>query len=209
MNILTPLNQETVTIKPEYLNQFKTFINQYESFSEEEFSHLTSLFKVRTVQKNTEIVQQGNICKSLWFIIEGSFRAYHIDPDGNDLTTDFAFENQFMTSFKSYRTGKESDEFIIALSNSILLEANLGSIESNMKHLTTFKSTMLKIIEFAFICMEERSFALQHYSAEKRYTDLLENADSRILERVPLVYISSYLGISPETLSRVRKKIIS
>lgn len=170
---------------------------------------LASLFHFRSVKKSTEIVQQGEHCKQLWFVISGTFRAYNISTDGVDSTTDFAFENQFMTSFRSYTANLPSTDTIIALENSTVLEARLDMVQATQEKIPSFKNAILKIIEFAFICMEERSFALQNLSAEDRYKDLLENGDDRILQRIPLLHIASYLGISPETLSRARKKIIS
>ena len=111
-----------------------------------------------------------------------------------------------MTSFKSYVTHSTSSDSVVALEDSILLEARLDMVHEIQEKIPSFKNAILKIIEFAFICMEERNFALQNLSAEKRYEDLLENGDGRILQRIPLLHIASYLGMSPETLSRARKK---
>ena len=207
--MLRPTEWEKNIVNQDYITQFRNFITQYEPFSDEEFDRISSLFHVRSVAKSIEIIKQGEHCKQLWFVISGTFRAFNINPNGIDSTTDFAFENQFMTSFKSYVTNSPSTDSVIALEESILLEARLDLVQDIQNKIPSFKNAVLKIIEFAFICMEERNFALQNLSAEKRYEDLLENGDSRILQRIPLLHIASYLGISPETLSRARKKIIS
>ncbi|HYE55243.1 MAG TPA: Crp/Fnr family transcriptional regulator [Chitinophagaceae bacterium] len=166
---------------------------------------LNLYFKKITLPKNEFLVTEGKICRHLYFLQHGALRGYY-NLDGREITYWFAFENDFVTSFHSFTTQQPSVENIQLLEGSVLwaiTKDDLGSLLDNY-HET---ERLLRIAyEKYYIRLEERFVNAQFKTASERYQSLLQQAP-HLLERVPLGHIASYLGISQETLSRIRSRL--
>ncbi len=154
--------------------------------------------------KNELLLQNGQVCRYLYFIEKGALRGFY-NADGKEVTHWFGFENDFVTSFHSFITQQPAVENIQLTEHSILWAISKPDLESllNTHHET---ERLLRIAyEKYYIRLEERFIGTQFKSAAERYENLLQQ-NSHILERMPLGYIASYLGITQETLSRIRSR---
>lgn len=151
------------------------------------------------------LVTQGQICRRLYFVEHGALRGFYHLKD-REVTYWFAFENDFVTSFHSFITGKPAVENIQLLEGSVLWSIAREELD---KLLNTFPDVerLLRIAyETYYLRLEERYVNSQFTSAKERYANLIQQAP-HIIERVALGQIASYLGISQETLSRIRKSL--
>lgn len=126
--------------------------------------------------------------------------------DGKEVTHWFGFENDFVTSFHSFITGEPAVENIQLMEGSILWSISKDTLTHLLNQFHELERIMRIAYEKYYIRLEERFVNAQFKTAKERYQDLLQQSP-HIIERVPLGYIASYLGISAETLSRIRSSI--
>lgn len=148
---------------------------------------------------------EGKTCRHLYFLQQGALRGYYT-LEGKEITHWFAFENDFVTSFHSYITQQPTVENIQLLEGSILWSISKEKLTSLLDKHREIERLVRIIYENYYIRLEERFINSHFKTASERYHDLL-NQSPHIIERVPLGYIASYLGISQETLSRIRNRI--
>ena len=157
-----------------------------------------------TFSKNDCLVTEGKICRHLYFLERGALRGFY-NLDGKDITHWFAFEDDFVTSFHSFITQEPAVENIQLLEGSILWSISKDSLTKLMNQYQEIERLVRIVYEKYYIRLEERFVNAQFKSASERYQSLLMQSP-HIIERVPLGYIASYLGISQETLSRIRSR---
>jgi len=187
--------------------QFKAFVISKGLTTPNVIDEIYSSASIVRVKRNDDLVQIGETCRSFWFLLEGSVRAYTIDEHGKEFTTDFAFENQFFTSFRSFSLNVSTEETITAMESCTFLKFTKEAFLKLIHKHPLFKQLYDTLVYEGFMCMEKRSNLLQSATAVDKYLYLLEYENPKIMERVPMHFIASYLGMSPETFSRVRSKI--
>lgn len=161
-----------------------------------------SKLTVKEVSKGQLLIQQGAIADSLYFVNKGLFRTYLIS-NGNEINTEFFFENSFMSAFTSFLLHKPTSLNIEALKDASLLVISKNTLEDMYAVSPLWFAIGKHIFENEFVkkCRRESSFLQQN--ATERYLTLLQQYP--LLEAsVSLSHIASYLGIKPETLSRIR-----
>ena len=154
--------------------------------------------------KNDWLIEAGQVCRHLYFIEKGCVRGYYM-IDGKDLSQWFGFENDFVTSFRSYTHKTISKEYIQVVEDAVIWSISKDELEVLLRQFPELEKLVRLIYEHYYIRLEERYSNAHFQSAAERYEDLLLN-NPHILQRMPLGYIASYLGISAETLSRIRNK---
>jgi CRP-like cAMP-binding protein len=147
---------------------------------------------------------EGKICRHLYFLQHGALRGFY-NLEGKEVTHWFAFENDFVTSFHSFITQQPAIENIQLLEGSILWAISKDNLNKLLDQHHELERLLRIVYEKYYIRLEERFVNAQFKSATDRYQQLLLQTP-HIIERVPLGFIASYLGISQETLSRVRSK---
>lgn len=157
------------------------------------------------LKKGTHFIKQGEVSSAIAFINRGFFRYYHIS-NGEEITSDFSFEKTFITSFISLITGEPSRIAVQALDDSMLLVLKRSRLYELYETNHTMERMGRLLAEKAFTDNTNHLLSFLNDKAAIRYQNLLEQAP-HMVQKIPLVYIASYLGISPETLSRIRKKI--
>ena len=155
-------------------------------------------------KKGDFLVKEGALCQHLFFLEQGCLRGYYY-LDAKEVTHWFGFENDFVTSFHSFITRKPSIENIQILEDSILWSIGKDSLEQLYTDFPEIERLGRLACEQYYIRLEDRYVSSQFKTAAERYNDLLETK-SDLVQRLPLGYIASYLGISQETLSRIRGK---
>jgi CRP-like cAMP-binding protein len=186
-------------------NQLEQQISNYFGIVKpKELELISALFKEETLAKGDYFQQQGEACRKLSFIKSGLLRIYKI-ADGKEVTQWISTPGYFVTDLSSFVFQNPSRWIIQALSDAELYTISqtdynqIGSLLSNWHELE--KLFMAK----CFVMVEDRVFSHLSYTAEERYNHFFEQ-NKELFNQVPLQYIASMLGMSPETLSRIRKK---
>jgi len=183
------------------------FLQQYIQFNEEELEYLSSIGKIKNINKNEHLLTEGKICNFIAYINKGCLRCYFLKDDGTEMTENFSFENQFITDYHSFLTHIPSTQNTIAVEDSELLIISREDIENMYQYGKKFEKLGRMIAENLYIFAYQRIQSLLTEDAEKKYIRLLKNRPD-LLNRVQNYHVASYLGISPETLSRIRKKVL-
>jgi CRP-like cAMP-binding protein len=174
-------------------------------FTENELLLIDAYFEPQTFKRGKLLLTEGKICNFIAFISVGSVRHFHI-KDGNEKTCEISFENQFVTDFGSFTYGTPSYINLQALEDTevlIVKKAKLFELYKNCPHFETFGRLMAEKIALR---ATEIAMSLSSEKPETRYKNLLaRNPD--LFQRVQQKYIANFLGISPESLSRIRKRI--
>ena len=155
-----------------------------------------------TLAKNEILVKEGKICRHLYFLQQGALRGSYL-LEGKEVTHWFAFENDFVTSFHSFITGQPAVENIQLLEGSVLWAISKEDLTALLNAFPEVERLVRIVYEKYYLRLEERFVNAQFKTATDRYQNLLEQSP-HILQRVSLGHIASYLGISQETLSRIR-----
>lgn len=153
-------------------------------------------------KKNEEILGLGENCSFLNFVDKGFLRGYYY-LDGKEVTTWFSQENEFATCFYSFISRKPCVEIIEALEDTTVTQISYDTLQSTFKLFPETERIGRIITENYYLKLEDRFLNIQFKSAKERYQNLLESKPA-LLKRAALGQIASYLGISQETLSRMR-----
>ncbi|MEO7045165.1 MAG: Crp/Fnr family transcriptional regulator, partial [Ferruginibacter sp.] len=162
---------------------------------------------VKKLRKRQYLLQEGEICKSVAFVSKGILRSYLVDEKSNERIIQFAPEDWFISDLYSFVTNEYSSLNIDAIEDSELVLINQEA-HAHLENIIPefFKFNCLQY-RGAYIALQKRLTNMFTLSAEEKYIKLL-NIYPDIIQRVPQHMIASYLGLKPETLSRVRKKLI-
>jgi CRP-like cAMP-binding protein len=185
-----------------YLQKIKDFITNLDVDSSKAFHNMS---QVQHFAKGDFLLKQDDVCRKSYWIIRGIARKYYLH-DGKDITTELYFEDDLAVSFESYTLQKPSREYIQALTDISVAVTDYTLFQKMKQQFPKLTELDLTLTEYYAIWLEERLFEFHTLSASERYLNLLEK-QPKIVQFVPLTYIASYLGISLETLSRIRAKI--
>ncbi len=180
-------------------------LKQFATISEKAKIELAEMVIKRELPKGTLLLEEGKTCKYLNFLESGFARAFYYQ-DGKKITSWFAFENDIVASMYSFTTQKPSFENIEIIENSVFHSIYFEQLEKLYRKYPEFNLIGRLLIEKYFIELEERILSLQIQPAKERYQKILKN-QPELLQRASLGHIASYLGISQETLSRIRANI--
>ena len=155
-------------------------------------------------QKDDFFLKEGDICKHAFLISEGAFRFYKI-VDGNELVTALFFAGDFLSDYQSFLTSSPSLYYVQALKKSTAYLISKKDLTDLYNDSQTFERLGRLFAEHLFLTMNKRLDSFLFETPETRYAELV-NRNSRLLQEVPQYMIASYLGVKPETLSRIRKR---
>jgi len=176
--------------------------------TEADFDSLSHFFQAFTYKSNHFLVREGEICQYNYFVSRGSFRMFQVTKDGQELTRYFAFENKFGTNLTSLIEGTPSLENLQAVEPLEVLRISKTDFFRLVESNTAINTIYRNILENAYITSQKRIYDLQGMPAVDRLRWLLQQYPM-ILTRIPSRLIASYLGITPYTLSRLKRQIDS
>jgi CRP-like cAMP-binding protein len=182
----------------------KEFIQAHIRVGEDQLTEMLVPFKPKVVKKGRFVLRQGQTASEYMFVQKGSLRIYAI-AGNQEITGWIAFEGEFFTELSSLNTQTPSRFNIQAIEHSELLVVSRQEMEKLYASFPAWQELGRKVWENAFQRVVEGILAHQTMSAEERYLWALRH--SQLVSRVPLKYLASYLGITPTSLSRLRKKI--
>jgi CRP-like cAMP-binding protein len=186
------------------MNLLLEHISQYCKLSDAALSGLESVLKKNELAKGTMLVSEGRVCSQVYFLEKGCVRGYYT-LEGKEITYWFAFENTFVTSLYSFITRKPGAENIQLLEDCVLWSVSHADLQRLYNNFPDIERLGRVIHERYYVMLEERFLSIHFKEARERYDALLKNTP-HILQRVPLGFVASYLGITQETLSRIRSK---
>ncbi|KAA6430307.1 Crp/Fnr family transcriptional regulator [Rufibacter glacialis] len=186
------------------MNALYHCISKYHSIPSGAWDALCKTLTKVEIPRNSFLVKEGMVCNNLYFLEKGCLRGYY-NLDGKEVTYWFGFEDNFVTSFYSFISRKPSVENIQALEDSALWSISFEALNQLFDAHKDLERLVRIINEQYYIRLEERFMAMQFKTARERYEQLIENSP-HILHRISLGQTASYLGISQETLSRIRSQ---
>jgi CRP-like cAMP-binding protein len=181
------------------------YISRYIQLTKEETDYFTSLLKEKKLRRKQYLLQEGDISHYENFVVKGCLRAYHIDPKGQEHIVQFAVEDWWIGDMYSFLTQKPSKYNIDALEDSIVLSMEKKSMDELYTKVPKFEKFYRHLLQNAFIALQERIASNISETGEERYRQFRLKY-SKIEERVPLRMIASFLGLTPESLSRIRRQ---
>jgi signal-transduction protein with cAMP-binding, CBS, and nucleotidyltransferase domain len=190
------------------LDIFRQQLKKFAVFTDEEWDVFTPHLEYATYKKKEHFAVAGKVCHYYGFILHGSVRYYYI-KDGVELTGYFNYENEFISSYKSFLTGLPALNYIQALEPSQIIlvsKKNMDLMLSNPILSYKIERFGRLMAEYILMCYEDRTNSFITQNPEQRYLKLLESGKD-ILQKVPQHYIANYLGITAVSLSRIRNRI--
>lgn len=188
--------------------QFKAHINKFVKISDEEFNDIIQFFQLKKTGKKENLLDEGEVCKSNYFVLKGILRKFFINEKGIEQTTEFAIENWWMTESFSYLNQSKTEFYIQAVEKTELLLLGREQQEKLLNQHPVMEKYFRCVYQKAYAAAQMRIKYLYDFSREELYHFFREK-QPEFLQRVPQYLIASYLGFTPEYLSEIRRKSIS
>lgn len=182
-----------------------TNISRHTSLNDLEISRFTAILTNRKIKKKHLLLQAGEVCKTENFIIKGLLRAYTIDKRENEHNLMFGMEDWWISDLYSFITSSPSTMNIEALEDTEVFCIDKESLDNLYVSIPKFERVMRLLFQNAFVAQQQRILAAISQTAEERFSDFIKRYPA-LEQRVPQTMIASYLGMTPETLSRIRKQ---
>jgi CRP-like cAMP-binding protein len=182
----------------------KTYLQHFGLLTPSEINEFIDKASYKKLKKFDYFIKEGEVCHDVAFIESGTFRSYYVSDKGEEVTYCFMFQNNLMTAFSSFLTARPTQENIQAITDVELLLVSKTHMERLVNDNPGWLHFSKTMAEQQYIEMEQRIFQLQKSDALKRYSDLVES-QSDYLQKIPLKYLASYLGITQRHLSRIRQ----
>lgn len=180
------------------------FFEQYGKISKEGIQALKSTLKANKIKKGDLLLSYGQICKEIYFVTKGCLRLYYIS-DGVEITVWFSFEENSAIELSSFLSGEPTEYFIEAIEDSEYLSLDKSELLKLYANYPEMERIVRSFWEDVILNLLQRFSALQKDSAEARYLNLVKQTN--YLQRIPQKYLASYIGVTPTSLSRIKRKL--
>lgn len=184
---------------------FQRWLKQSSFLTEEDCALFQPFLHIKKLSAKDLLLEQGQVCRELGFVIRGAFRTYYLS-DGKEINTHFVFEHEFVVDYDSFIQEKPSRYYIQALEDAEIVTFNLEALQRAYEQSHNWERFGRIMAEQSYRITTERVESFLFYNGEQRYLNLVQTRPE-VLNRIPLYHIASYLGLERESLSRLRKKI--
>jgi CRP-like cAMP-binding protein len=181
-------------------------LNEKLAFTQKEQELIKTYLTPKKIRKKQYLLQEGDVCKIIAFVEKGALRAYSIGEKGTEHIIQFALEGWTISDLYSFMTSEPATYNIDALEDSELVLISKSAQEELLKRVPKYESYMRMQLTGAYLAMQKRLTSIISLPLEARYNNFI-SIYPNIVQRVPQHMIASYMGLTPETLSRVRKKM--
>ncbi len=169
---------------------------------------LPSFFETKNLRKKQFLLQEGDYCKNLTFVSKGALKSYTIDDKGQEHISLLAWEGWWVSDFKSFICDEKAILYIEAIEDSEVLLISHSNYEELLTKIPSMERYFRILYQNSLVTKDRRLISSNTYSAEEKYLHLIKMYPF-ISQRIPQNLIASYLGLSPETISRVKKSLHS
>lgn len=182
----------------------KKNISEKVAITDTEMELIAKYFRVKSIKKKKDFNRIGEVCKDFAFVCKGFLRSYSIDEKGIEHISRIAFENYWIGDLYSFFTGEPSEYAIEAIEDSELLVISFHDLDRIYLEVPIMERFFRKLFVNAYVSTLHRLNSTVSEPVEVRYKNLLKSHPD-LFQRMPLNYIASYLGMTPESVSRIRK----
>ncbi len=176
------------------------------AFTQEEINTIRDHLTPKKLRKKQYLLQEGDVCKYIAFVEKGVLRSYSIDQKGSEHIVQFALEGWTISDLYSFLTGEPSTYNIDAIENCELVLISRAAQEELIRKIPRYETYVRLIITNAYISLQKRINSVISLPIEERYLNFIKQYPN-IIQRVPQHMIAAFMGLTPETLSRVRSKL--
>jgi CRP-like cAMP-binding protein len=162
----------------------------------------------KKLRKKQYLLQEGDVCRSIAFVEKGALREYSVDENGNEQIIQFAIEGWTISDLYSFLTGEPATYSIDALEDSELVLISKAAHEELLSKNPRYETYIRLQVTGAYLALQKRLNSVLSLSPEERYKNLVQSSPD-LVQRFPQHMIASHMGLTPETLSRIRRKIRS
>lgn len=187
---------------------FKSHLEKFIKVNDDDFSAILDYFQIINVKKKENLLVEGEICKSHFFVLTGCLRKFFVNEKGNEQTTEFAIETWWLTDNLAYEHQLPTEFYIQAVEKSELLVINYEAQKKLLERFPEMEKYFRFIYQRAFAAAQMRIKYLFSYSKEEFYHQLVKK-HPEFVQRIPQYLIASFLGFTPEYLSEIRTKRVS
>jgi CRP-like cAMP-binding protein len=173
--------------------------------SEEEVMAIVETMTIKQYKKGTVLLKEGQISTEVYFVLEGCVRLFYL-VDGDEKTNNFFTEEQWVISMNSFSQNNPSNHFLDCCTDSTLVVGNREKEENLYKRFPKFETISRKVMEKVFAEQQEIMSSYTTDTPEQRYLKLLKSRPD-LFQKIPQYQIASYIGVKPESLSRIRKRL--
>jgi CRP-like cAMP-binding protein len=189
------------------LDALKKTITRVAALSEANWELFTSYLIVEDIKKRKFLLKEGDFCNAVYFIQKGYCRLFKNNED-REVNLNFYFENEFVTNIKSYQNKTRSDYSIQAGEDMAVIKIIKSKVMENLGNSSMeFEIFARKMLEHITVQQQDHAELFKLFSPAERY-QFIEKNRPEILQRIPLIHVASFLGVTRETLTRIRKKEI-
>jgi CRP-like cAMP-binding protein len=176
------------------------------AFAENEIEKIVTSFEYAKFKPKEYLATIGTTSNKIYFIINGLARVYYL-KNGKEVTTYLSSDNGFIASYSSFINQTHSFENIQCIEECEILSISYTKMQKLYAEIPNWERVGRILAEQNYLCMADRLLKLQMIPAKEKYLTFLQTSHPKIIQRTPLIYIASYLGITPESLSRIRQNI--
>ncbi len=189
-----------------FMETFRTHLEKFISIDDEGFTSIFSYFQVLEVKKKQDLISEGEICRSMFFVVKGCLRKFFINEKGIEQTTEFAIENWWMTDTFAYERQSETDFGIQSVERSVVLAIDFHDREKLLEKHPVMERYFRMVYQRASAAAERRIRYLYELSKEEAYIKF-STLYPWFIQRIPQYLVASFLGFTPEYLSEIRAKL--
>ena len=181
-------------------------ITSHAKFSEFDIEIIKSKFIYNKFKQKDYILTEGHVSTYIHYVLKGLVRVFYL-REGKEVTTYLSSDNGFVSSYPSFINQSKSFENIQCLETTETFSINHKDMQELYEVIPQWQKIGRILSEQNLLCFADRLLKLQSIPAKEKYQEFLKTASEKIIQRTPLIHIASYLGITPESLSRIRSEI--
>ncbi|WLR42061.1 Crp/Fnr family transcriptional regulator [Bacillus carboniphilus] len=182
------------------------YMTEFTSLRVEQQQAIMEDIQIKEYKKGTVLLTQEDVPRKCYFVLKGCIRQYSINEEGKEFTSNFYTEDQAIANFNRYKKEKQSEYYLTCLEDCILVVGDLDTEEKMYKKYAGLETMTRKMVEKNLGEVQDEFAEFIATTPEKRFKTLLQKRPE-LINRVPQYQLASYLGMTPESLSRIKKRV--